>query len=199
MLPLKLSNSPSLVCQPCACTRELKVAFWSLFPYCQLFSSIAAPLYHVQPLQGFLVLLRHVCVLFCGSIYDSSSLFISCIRFVVDSSQPGVCHTAVILGEVKCAHVQARKNSFSPCNRNSQTLCGCEWEGSPCPSAVGNAKFLKLGLGSWCVYSSVWKPDPDLVKQLRAVSEPALSIGLMEIKTFLSSSAVLADLSYVIY
>lgn len=60
-------------------------------------------------------------------------------------------------------------------------------------------RFLKLGLGSWCVYSSVWKPDPDLVKQLRAVSEPALSIGLMEIKTFLSSSAVLADLSYIIY
>lgn len=46
-------------------------------------------------------------------------------------------------------------------------------------------EMQKLGLGSWCVYCSVWKPNPDLVKQLRAISEPALSIGLMEIKAFL--------------
>lgn len=37
--------------------------------------------------------------------------------------------------------------------------------------------------------------NPDLVQQLRTISKPAFSIGLMEIKTFLQNSEGLADLT----
>lgn len=106
--------------------------------------------------------------------------FILCIHFGVWCGfiPASVCHTAVMLGEAKYT-CSAGKNSVSAYDRDSQILCGSKWTDSPSPSAVGNATSRKLGLGSWCIYSSVWELNLDLVKQLRAISYPALSIGFL--------------------
>lgn len=157
-------------------------------------SLISCIVNHSGVLSSSLKWYLYFVVYFCCFVWTFMAFFlffILCIRFGVDFLRVTVSHDPVTLGGAKCMCSSAEELSFNTWQelRNpSVVLCGKS-------SDVGNAKSQKLGLWFWWIYSSIWEPNLDLVQQLRAISKPAFSVGLMEIKTFLQNSEGLGDLT----
>lgn len=138
---------------------------------------------------------RCILLLFCVSIYGFLSLIL-CICFGVDFLRVTVCHDSVTSGGAKCMCSSAEELSVSTHDRNSETQVWF-YVGSP---ALWEALWEMQSPKNWGSDSGAFtalsgSQNADLVQQLRTISKPAFSIGLMEIKTFLQNSEGLGDLT----